>query len=129
DEVLERRVVAHRAQRGHGRFDGEVAVDEARLDHREDERRRTDLEERRDLVEVRVADDDVQPAVLLRVGVRLVAGVDDGALQRRLETDLDLEEVRALADLETVATTVLAGADAARAAEHLPAHEERREVP
>ena len=57
--------------------------------------------------QVGVADDDVQPAVLLRVGVRLVAGVDDRALQRRLEPDLVLEEVGALADLEAVAAAVL----------------------
>ena len=38
---------------------------------------RADLEQRGDLVHVRVADDDVQPAVALGVGVRLVAGVDD----------------------------------------------------
>ena len=52
--------------------------------------------------EVGVADDDVQPAVLLRVGVRLVAGVDDRALERRLEADLDLEVVGPLAELEPV---------------------------
>jgi hypothetical protein len=39
-------------------------------------------------------------AVLRRVAVRLVARVDDRSLQRRLETDLLLEEVGALADLE-----------------------------
>jgi hypothetical protein len=36
--------------------------------------------------------------------VRLVAGVDDRALQRRLQADLDLEVVGALADLEPVAS-------------------------
>ena len=38
---------------------------------------RAHLEQRGDLVHVRVADDDVQPPVALGVGVRLVAGVDD----------------------------------------------------
>ena len=70
----------------------------------------------------------MQAAVLLRVRVRLVAGVDDRALQRRLETDLHLEVVRALADLEAVAVTVLPEPDPAGAADHLPADEERRQV-
>ena len=69
-----------------------------------------DLEVRRDLGEVGVADDDVQPAVLLGVGVRLVAGVDDRPLERGLEADLDLEVVGPLADLEAVLAAVLADA-------------------
>ena len=64
------------------------------------DRRRADLEERRDLGEVGVAGDDVEPAVAHRVGVRLVPGVDDRPLQRRLEADLLLEKVRPLAELE-----------------------------
>ena len=44
-------------------------------------------------------DDHVQAPVLLRVGVRLVARVDDRALQRGLEADLLLEEVGPLAEL------------------------------
>ena len=50
--------------------------------------------------QVGVADDDVQPAVALRVGVGLVAGVDDGPLERRLEADLLLEELGPLRELE-----------------------------
>ena len=46
---------------------------------------RADLEVGRDLGQVGVADDHVQPAVLLRVGVRLVPGVDDRPLQRGLQ--------------------------------------------
>ena len=61
---------------------------------------RAHLEVGGDLAHVRVADDHVQPPVLLRVGVRLVAGVDDRPLERGLQPDLDLEEVGALADLE-----------------------------
>jgi hypothetical protein len=38
----------------------------------------------------------VQAAVLLGVGVWLVARVDDRTLQRGLQADLGLEEVRAL---------------------------------
>ena len=72
------------------------------LDHRQHQRGGADLEVGRDLGEVGVADDHVQPAVLLGVGVRLVAGVDDRALERRLQADLDLEVVGPLADLEAV---------------------------
>ena len=85
-------------------FAGQPAV----LDHREDQRGRADLEVGRDLRQVGVADDHVQPAVLVRVGVRLVAGVDDRALERGLEADLDLEVVGALAQLEALAAAVLA---------------------
>ena len=42
----------------------------------------------------------MQPPVALRVGVGLVPGVHDGALQRRLEADLLLEELGSLGDLE-----------------------------
>ncbi len=46
-----------------------------------------------------VTDDDVQPAILRRIGVWLVPRVDDRAFQRRLEPDLFLEEVTPLRDL------------------------------
>ena len=54
----------------------------------------------RDVEQVGVADDDVQAAVAVGDGVRLVAGVDDRPLQGRLEPDLGLEEVGALDELE-----------------------------
>ena len=63
------------------------------LDHREHDRGRADLQEGGDLRQVGVADDHVEAAVLLRVAVRLVAGVDDRPLERGLEPDLLLEEV------------------------------------
>ena len=94
--VGQRRVVADRLQRLDRLLDREVAGQRPRLDHGQHQRRRPDLEVRRDLGEVRVADDHVQPAVLVGVGVRLVAGVDDRPLQRRLQAHLDLEEVRPL---------------------------------
>ena len=42
----------------------------------------------------------MQPPVLVGVGVRLVAGVDDAALERGLQADLDLDVVGALGQLE-----------------------------
>ena len=47
------------------------------FEHAQHDRRRADLEEGRVLAHVRVADDHVQPAEALGVGVRLVARVDD----------------------------------------------------
>jgi hypothetical protein len=60
--------------------------------------------------------------------VRLVAGVDDRPLERRLEPDLDLEVVGPLAELEALAAAVLPDADPAGAGDDLPADEERRQV-
>ena len=96
-----------------------------RLDHGQHQRRRPDLQVGRDLGEVGVADDHVQPAVLVGVGVRLVAGVDDRPLQRRLQADLDLEEVRPLGQLEALGAALGADADPPGAGEDLPGHEER----
>ena len=118
-DVLER---GHRA--GHAQVGGEEPV----LDHRKDQGGRADLEVGGDLGEVRVAEDDVQAAVLLGIGVRFVPGVDDRALQRRLEPHLHLEVVGALADLEPVAVTVLPEPDPAGTADHLTADEERGQV-
>jgi hypothetical protein len=56
---------------------GEVAELHPGLDHLQHQVRRPHLEQGRHLAHVRVADDDVQAAVALGVGVRLVAGVDD----------------------------------------------------
>ena len=58
------------------------------------------LQEGGHLAQVGVPHDDVQPPVALRIGVRLVAGVDDGTLQGRLEPDLLLEELGSLRQLE-----------------------------
>ncbi len=70
----------------------------------------------------------MQPAVALGVGVRLVAGVDDRALEGRLQADLDLEVVGALAQLEAVRGAVLAQAHPAGAGDHRAGDEERGEV-
>ena len=75
--------------------------------------------------QVGVADDDVQPAVLLGVGVRLVPGVDDGPLERGLEADLGLEEVGALAEIwKSPCSALFSAPDLAGAGEHLAGDEE-----
>ena len=96
------------------------------LEGAEHEARHAHLEQVRDVGVVGVADDDVQAAILAVVGVRLVARVDDGTLQRRLETDLGLEEVGALSELETGPLALGADADAAAAGDDLTRDEERR---
>ena len=118
-----------RAELGHGRLDGQIGTEELVLDHREHQRGGADLEVGAHLAHVGVADDHVQPPVLLRVGMRLVARVDDGPLQRGLQAHLDLEEVGPLADLETRAPAVGTDADPPGPADYLPGHEERDEEP
>ena len=97
----------------------------ARLDHREHQRRGAELEVGGDLGQVRVTDDHVQPAVFVGVGVRLVPGVDDAALQRGLQADLDLDVVRSLAQLETLGLARRSDPHPTGAGEHLAGREER----
>jgi hypothetical protein len=70
-------VMADLANRPDGVIQREVAERNARLDHLQHQRRGAYLEHRRGLTHVGVADDHVQPAVFLGVGVRLVSRVDD----------------------------------------------------
>jgi hypothetical protein len=64
----------------------------------------------------------------VEISARFVAGVDDRPLQRGLEADLDLEEVRALADLETRRTSVLTATDSTGTRDDLARDEERYEM-
>ena len=103
----------------------QVAHDDAGLDHPQHEVGGADLEQRRRLAHVRVADDDVQPAVALGVGVRLVAGVDDrpGPGRRRRHALPDVLGALAHAvDRAARGLQHLAGA-----ADDLPGDEERDE--
>src|SRR4030095_10126869 len=72
-------VVADLADRPDRVLQGQVAHHHAGLDHPQHDVGTAHLQQRGDLVHVGVADDDVQAAVPLGVGVRLVPGVDDGA--------------------------------------------------
>ena len=72
-----------------------------------------DLEVDGNVEAVGVTVDDVKPAPAGIVGVRFVAGVDDGAVERGLQADLGLDIVGALADLESGALTALSDADPA----------------
>ena len=119
----------HLVQGRHRPAHGEVVADGVGLDHRQHQRGGAHLEQVGDVAVVGVAEDDVQPPVAVRDGVRLVAGVDERALERGLEADLDLEEVAALGDLVARGARVDADADPPRAADDLAHHEERGEVP
>jgi hypothetical protein len=70
------------------------------LDHGQHDGGGAHLEEGGDLGEVGVAHDDVQAPEPARVGVGLVPGVDDRALEGRLQADDLLEELGPLGDLE-----------------------------
>ena len=70
------------------------------LHHPEDDGGGPQLEERGHLAEVGVSHDDVQPPVPEGIGVGLVAGVDYGPLQGRLQANLLLEEVGTLRELK-----------------------------
>ena len=116
-------VVGDLADRADGVLHREVAHHHALLDHPQDQVAGRDLQQRGRLAHVGVADDDVQPAVLLGVGVRLVAGVDDRPAPRGRAGDALPDVLRALAHrVERTARRLghLAGAD-----DDLPGHQER----
>ena len=106
-----------------GVLQSEVAHDDAGFDHAQDEVRRTDLQQRRRLGHVGVADDDVQPAEALGVGVRLVAGVDDRAAAGGRAAHALPDVLGALADAVDRAARGLQ--HLAGAADDLPGDEER----
>ena len=106
----------------------QVAVDRPVLDHGQHERRGAVAQVDRVLRHVRVAHDDVQAAVFLPVGMGLVAGVDDRALDHGVERHLGLEEVGALRELVLARMAAVLGTHLARAAVHLAGREERQQV-
>ena len=78
-----RHVVADLADGPDGVLERHVAQHDRRvLEHAQQDRRGPDLQERRVLAHVRVADDHVQAPVALGVGVGLVTRVDDRAAAR-----------------------------------------------
>src|SRR5665811_835909 len=83
---------------------------------------RDSLEHRGRLAHIGVADDDVQPAVLLSVSVRLIPGVDDGAGTGGRAGDTLPDVVSPLAD--AVCGSTGCGGDLARAAGDLAADQE-----
>jgi hypothetical protein len=100
DRLTECRVVADLMHCRHRSGQLEIGQIDTRLDDVENQSRRADLEVGGHLGEVRVADDAVQPAVLVGICMRFVASVDDAALERRFEPDLDFDVVGSLGQLE-----------------------------
>ena len=94
-----------------GRLEAIVLVEEAILDHVQDEGGGADLQIGRDLGHVRVAHDHVQAPVALGIGMGLVARIDDRARGRRGPRDLLADVLGALAQ---------AIVKAARRLQHLP---------
>src|SRR6266536_1189648 len=101
----------------------QVAQDGGLLDHGEHQVGGAHLEERRPLGHVRVAHDDVQAAVALGVGVRLVAGVDDRPRAGGRRGDALPDVLGPLGD--AVHRAARGGEHLAGAAEDLAADEER----
>ena len=95
------------------------AVSGTLFDQVEHQRGGAHLEVGRGLRQVGIADDDVQAAVLVGVGMRLVAGVDDAPLEGGLQADLDLDVIGALGQLETGFVTGGADADPTGSGDHL----------
>ena len=69
----------------------------------------------------------MEAAVLLRIGVRLVPSVHQRTLQGGLESHFLFEEVGAAGELVPDGGGAVLGADLARAREHLPGHEPRKQ--
>ena len=128
DGGAQRRIPTDHVHGVHRPGQRQVAEVETLLDQVEHQRGGADLEVGRRLREVGIADDDVQPAVLVGVGVRLVAGVDDAALERGLQADLDLDVVRALRQLESGLVARRTDPDPPRTRDHLARHQERRQA-
>src|SRR5829696_9610747 len=70
----------------------------------------------------------MQPAVSTGVSMRLVPSVDDGPIEGRLQANLRLEEVRALADLESGLLAALSKPHSAGPGDDLARHQEAREL-
>ncbi len=118
-------VPAHVPDRPDRILQREVAHRYAGLDQPQHQFRRADLQQGRRLAHVGVADDDVQPAVTLGVGMRLVAGVDDrpapGGRRRHALPDV----LGPLAD--AVLRTPRGVQHLARPADQLPGDQERHQ--
>ena len=99
------------------------------LDSGEHQRGDPQLQKRLNLAEVGVTDDHVESAVPRRIGMGLIPGVDDRALQRGFETDLFFEEVGTLGDLEVDRGPAVLTSHLAGTGEDLTRYEEPREMP
>ena len=123
DEGPAAEVVGDLADAADGVFHPHVPHDHPGLDHPQDQVHGADLQQGRGFGHVGVADDDVQPAVELGVGVRLVPGVDDGPGPGGGGGDALPDVVRPLREREGGAVRGLQ--DLAGTGDQLAGHEER----
>ena len=98
--LLKRQVARHLLVSVQRHGQRQIVLDELVLDHVQHQLRHADLEIGRNLGHIRVAQNDVQAAESVRIGVRLVARVKQRALVGGLEADQRLEKVRALRKLD-----------------------------
>jgi hypothetical protein len=109
----------------------------ALLEQIQHQRRGSDLQRRRVLAHVRIADEQMQPAILAVIGQRFIAGIDDRAVELHPLINVVHNVVGALRNLETDRLIVAAVveleservglADAARAGENLAGGKERQQ--
>ena len=77
--------------------------DSAVLDHTQDELRSADLQVRRDLTHIRIAEYNMQPPKAPTVSMRLIARVQQGTSGHGVNTEHRFAKVRPLGDLITCA--------------------------
>ena len=83
----------------------------ALFEQRQDAGSRPDFQSRRKRAHVRIADEQMKPAIFSIIGERLVAGVDDGAVELHPLVDVVDDVVGPLAELEIDADLRAAGAE------------------
>ena len=109
----------------HGIEQAEVLRQPALLEQREHARRRADFQRGRERAHVRIADEQMQPAILAVIRQRLVARVDDRAVELHPLIDVVHDVIGTLADLEIDARFLLRKLEIERERVRLP-HPARR---
>ena len=96
DLVTKIEITRNRANLADRVGDQHVLWVEVLFDECKDELGRADTHQCRHLTHVRVADDDMESTKVRRIAMGLISRIDDGSLDRRLESDFFLEEIGAL---------------------------------
>ena len=128
ESVLQRGVVRNRVDLADRIGERQFRAKSAGLDDRQDQGGAAHLQISRGLGEIGISDDHVEASVTLRVRMRLVSRVDDGALERGLQAHFHFEEVRTLRELESSLLPLLTAADASGPGKNLARDEEGSEV-
>ena len=110
-----RRIARDLARALHRIAQDDVVRQAALLEQREHAGGGADLQRGGERAHVRVADQQMQPAIFAVVGERLVARVDDGAVELHPLVDVVDDVIGALADLEIDARGLQAGSSKSKA--------------